>query len=58
MRRALASLPRTVWLLGAISLVNDAASDMHYQRIYGVRPEEMLGKSVREARGEDAYRAC
>jgi len=31
--------------------------NMHYQRIYGVRPEEMLGKSVREARGEDAYRA-
>ena len=30
MRRALASLPRTVWLLGAISLVNDAASDMIY----------------------------
>ena len=30
MRRALASLPRTVWLLGAISLLNDAASDMIY----------------------------
>ena len=30
MRRALASLPKTVWLLGAISLVNDAASDMIY----------------------------
>ena len=27
---ALRSLPRTVWLLGAISLVNDAASDMIY----------------------------
>jgi len=24
------SLPRTVWLLAAISLVNDAASDMIY----------------------------
>ena len=30
MRAALASLPRTVWLLGAISLLNDAASDMIY----------------------------
>ena len=30
MRKALASLPRTVWLLGAISLLNDAASDMIY----------------------------
>ncbi|BCT93828.1 MFS transporter [Lysobacter helvus] len=30
MRRALASLPRTVWLLGFISLLNDAASDMIY----------------------------
>lgn len=28
--RALAGLPRTVWLLGAISLLNDAASDMIY----------------------------
>ena len=27
---ALRSLPRTVWLLGMISLVNDAASDMIY----------------------------
>jgi len=26
----LRSLPRTVWLLGVISLVNDAASDMIY----------------------------
>ena len=30
MRGALKSLPRTVWLLGAISLINDAASDMIY----------------------------
>jgi MFS family permease len=30
MRRALAALPSTVWLLGAISLLNDAASDMIY----------------------------
>ena len=30
MRRALAGLPKTVWLLGAISLLNDAASDMIY----------------------------
>ena len=30
MRAALASLPSTVWLLGAISLLNDAASDMIY----------------------------
>ena len=30
MRRALAALPGTVWLLGAISLLNDAASDMIY----------------------------
>jgi MFS family permease len=28
--RALAQLPRTVWLLGLVSLVNDAASDMIY----------------------------
>jgi MFS family permease len=28
--RALGSLPRTVWLLGTISLLNDAASDMIY----------------------------
>src|SRR5215469_6772475 len=27
---AIRSLPRTVWLLGLISLVNDAASDMNY----------------------------
>src|SRR3954447_11056584 len=27
---ALRALPRTVWLLGLISLVNDAASDMIY----------------------------
>lgn len=30
MIRALARLPRTIWLLGAISLLNDAASDMIY----------------------------
>lgn len=30
MIRALRGLPRTVWLLGAISLCNDAASDMIY----------------------------
>ena len=30
MRALLAGLPRTVWLLGAISLLNDAASDMIY----------------------------
>ena len=30
MIKALRSLPRTVWLLGVISLVNDAASDMIY----------------------------
>jgi MFS family permease len=30
MRSLLAGLPRTVWLLGAISLLNDAASDMIY----------------------------
>ena len=30
MRRRLAGLPRTVWLLGTISLINDAASDMIY----------------------------
>ena len=30
MRALLGSLPRTVWLLGAISLLNDAASDMIY----------------------------
>jgi MFS family permease len=30
MRAALAALPKTVWLLGAISLLNDAASDMIY----------------------------
>ena len=30
MRRLLAGLPRTVWLLGTISLINDAASDMIY----------------------------
>ena len=30
MRRALSGLPKTVWLLGAISLLNDAASDMIY----------------------------
>jgi MFS family permease len=30
MRAPLAGLPRTVWLLGAISLLNDAASDMIY----------------------------
>ena len=30
MRAALAGLPRTVWLLGFISLLNDAASDMIY----------------------------
>lgn len=30
MMRALRALPRTVWLLGLISLVNDAASDMIY----------------------------
>ena len=28
--RDLRALPRTVWLLGAIRLVNDAASDMIY----------------------------
>lgn len=28
--RSLAALPRTVWLLGLVSLVNDAASDMIY----------------------------
>lgn len=30
MRALLGSLPRTVWLLGTISLLNDAASDMIY----------------------------
>lgn len=30
MRALLAGLPRTVWLLGFISLINDAASDMIY----------------------------
>jgi len=30
MLKSLKSLPRTVWLLGVISLVNDAASDMIY----------------------------
>jgi MFS family permease len=30
MIRAIRALPRTVWLVGAISLVNDAASDMIY----------------------------
>jgi len=30
MRAWLAGLPRTVWMLGAISLLNDAASDMIY----------------------------
>src|SRR4030095_7429978 len=30
MIKSLRSLPRTVWLLGAISLLNDAASDMIY----------------------------
>src|SRR5512144_3062798 len=30
MIRGIRSLPRTVWLLGLISLVNDAASDMIY----------------------------
>src|SRR5215470_4707259 len=29
----LKSLPRTVWLLGLISLVNDAASDMIYSLV-------------------------
>jgi len=28
--RSVAALPRTIWLLGAISLLNDAASDMIY----------------------------
>ena len=28
--RAALQLPRTIWLLGAISLLNDAASDMIY----------------------------
>ncbi|UHQ18951.1 diguanylate cyclase [Lysobacter sp. KIS68-7] len=27
-----------------------------YERIYGVRTEDLLGKTVREARGEEAYR--
>ncbi len=30
MRALLSGLPRTVWLLGAVSLLNDAASDMIY----------------------------
>lgn len=30
MRTALTSLPRTVWLLGLVSLLNDAASDLVY----------------------------
>ena len=29
----------------------------HYQRMLGVRPEDMLGRTVRESRGEAAYRA-
>lgn len=28
--RALANLPRTVWLIGLISLLNDSASEMIY----------------------------
>jgi NhaP-type Na+/H+ or K+/H+ antiporter len=30
MRSRLAALPRTVWILGLISLVNDGASDLIY----------------------------
>ena len=29
----------------------------HYRRMLGVRPEDMLGRTVRESRGEAAYRA-
>ena len=33
MLRSLSSLPRAVWLIGLISLLNDAASEMIYPLI-------------------------
>ena len=36
MLKTLASLPRSVWLIGLISLVNDSASEMLYPTVLGL----------------------